>query len=334
MTRESSAYDPAQVKQFLMEAKLPDVRPLINVCNRFDFVNDLTHYLYANQLMKYIEIYVTQNPQKIPQVVGGLLDVECPDESIKSLISSVRHTLPVEALVDECEKRNRLKLLLPFLDHLVQEGSQDAHVHNAMGKILVDSNNNPEHFLNTNPYYDSRVVGKHCEKRDPNLACIAYKRGKCDAELIDVTNRNSLFKQQARYVVERMEPDLWTVVLAEDNQHRRQLIDQVVGTALPESKNPDHVSVTVKVSLTGAQKGPVAHRALTREIPPKPASSFIALAATPSFLCSRRRSWRPTCRASSSSCWRRSSSTTRHSRATRTCRTCSSSRPSRPTSRA
>lgn len=35
-------------------------------------------------------------------------------------------------------------------------------------------------------------------------------------------------------------------MLAEENQFRRQLIDQVVSTALPESKNPEQVSVAVK----------------------------------------------------------------------------------------
>jgi len=97
--------------------------------------------------------------------------------------------------------RNRLRLLTQFLEHLVSEGSQDVHVHNALGKIIIDSNNNPEHFLTTNPYYDSRVVGKYCEKRDPTLAVVAYRRGQCDEELINVTNKNSLFKLQARFVV-------------------------------------------------------------------------------------------------------------------------------------
>jgi len=97
--------------------------------------------------------------------------------------------------------RNRLRLLTQFLEHLVSEGSQDVHVHNALGKIIIDSNNNPEHFLTTNPYYDSRVVGKYCEKRDPTLAVVAYRRGQCDEELINVTNKNSLFKLQARFVI-------------------------------------------------------------------------------------------------------------------------------------
>ena len=91
------------------------------------------------------------------QVVGQLLDDECSEDSIKNLILSVRSLIPVEPLVEEVEKRNRLRLLTQFLEHLVSEGSQDVHVHNALGKIIIDTNNNPEHFLTTNPFYDSKV---------------------------------------------------------------------------------------------------------------------------------------------------------------------------------
>lgn len=58
VTRESNFYDPEKAKNFLMEAKLPDARPLINVCDRFGFVPDLTHYLYTNNMLRYIEGYV------------------------------------------------------------------------------------------------------------------------------------------------------------------------------------------------------------------------------------------------------------------------------------
>ncbi|BAT81103.1 Clathrin heavy chain 2 [Vigna angularis] len=251
VTRESNFYDAEKTKNFLMEAKLPDARPLINVCDRFGFVPDLTHYLYTSNMLRYIEGYVQKvNPGNAPLVVGQLLDDECPEDFIKGLILSVRSLLPVEPLVEECEKRNRLRLLTQFLEHLVSEGSQDVHVHNALGKIIIDSNNNPEHFLTTNPYYDSRVVGKYCEKRDPTLAVVAYRRGQCDDELIYVTNKNSLFKLQARYVVERMDGDLWAKVLDPDNDYRRQLIDQVVSTALPESSSPEQVSAAVKAFMT------------------------------------------------------------------------------------
>jgi hypothetical protein len=48
----------------------------------------------------------------------------------------------------------------------------------------------PYYFLvlyRENPFYDSRVVGKYCEKRDPHLACMAYERGQCDQELIQAS---------------------------------------------------------------------------------------------------------------------------------------------------
>lgn len=45
------------------------------------------------------------NPGNAPLVVGQLLDDECPEDFIKGLILSVRSLLPVEPLVEECEKR-------------------------------------------------------------------------------------------------------------------------------------------------------------------------------------------------------------------------------------
>ncbi len=71
----------------------------------------------------------------------------------------------------------------------MHEGAQDPATHNALAKIYIDANNNAERFLRENPFYDSKVVGKYCEKRDPHLACIAYERGQCDEELIHVLFR-------------------------------------------------------------------------------------------------------------------------------------------------
>ncbi|MEJ1272266.1 clathrin heavy polypeptide (Hc) [Cricetulus griseus] len=169
------------------EAKLTDQLPLIIVCDRFDFVHDLVLYLYRNNLQKYIEIYVQKvNPSRLPVVIGGLLDVDCSEDVIKNLILVVRGQFSTDELVAEVEKRNRLKLLLPWLEARIHEGCEEPATHNALAKIYIDSNNNPERFLRENPYYDSRVVGKYCEKRDPHLACVAYERGQCDLELINV----------------------------------------------------------------------------------------------------------------------------------------------------
>ena len=101
----------------------------------------------------------------------------------------------------------------------------------------MDNNKNPQDFLITNEYYDSKIVGKYCEDRNPDLAFTAYKRagGACDEELIAVTNKNYLFKMQAKYLVERKDENLWATVLNVENEYRQQLIDAVVGTALPGS---------------------------------------------------------------------------------------------------
>ncbi|CAM1325764.1 CLTC (predicted) [Pycnogonum litorale] len=249
--RESNCYNPERVKNFLKEAKLTDQLPLIIVCDRFDFVHDLVLYLYRNSLQKYIEIYVQKvNPSRLPVVIGGLLDVDCSEDVIKQLIMVVRGQFSTDELVEEVEKRNRLKLILPWLETRVHEGSIEPATHNALAKIYIDSNNNPERFLRENQYYDSKVVGKYCEKRDPHLACVAYERGECDRELINVCNENSLFKSEARYLVHRRDPELWAEVLIETNPFRRQLIDQVVQTALSETQDPEDISVTVKAFMT------------------------------------------------------------------------------------
>ncbi|EJD47981.1 clathrin heavy chain [Auricularia subglabra TFB-10046 SS5] len=248
--RESNFYNPEKVKNFLKEAKLSNQLPLIIVCDRFDFVHDLVLYLYQNGLTNFIEVYVQRvNSARTPQVIGGLLDVDCDETTIKGLLASVTGNFPIDELVEEVETRNRLKLILPWLEARVQAGSQDPAVFNALAKIFIDSNNNPEAFLKENNLYEPLVVGKYCEKRDPYLAFIAYAKGMCDDELVAITNDNAMFKQQARYLVKRRLPELWAQVLSPDNGHRRQLIDQIISTAIPECTDPDDVSVTVKAFI-------------------------------------------------------------------------------------
>ncbi|KAI9251762.1 hypothetical protein BDA99DRAFT_563473 [Phascolomyces articulosus] len=248
--RESNYYDAEKVKNFLKEAKLSDQLPLIIVCDRFNFVHDLVLYLYHNNLQNFIETYVQKvNPSRTPEVIGGLLDVGCDEDVIKNLLLSVTGEVPVGKLCEEVEQRNRLKLLLPWLNMKVTNGSTDTEVYNALAKIYIDTNNNPEPFLKENEYYEPRIIGKYCEKRDPYLAYICYEKGQCDYELVHITNENSMFKHQARYLVHRRDQPLWAYVLQENNEHRRALIDQIVAAALPECTDPDDVSATVKAFM-------------------------------------------------------------------------------------
>ncbi|KAJ3518811.1 hypothetical protein NM208_g14371 [Fusarium decemcellulare] len=251
LCRDSNVYNPEKVKNFLKEAKLPEQLPLIIVCDRFNFVHDLILYLYQNQQFQAIESYVQRvNPSRTPEVIGGLLDVDCDENIIKQLLTTVdAQSISIDQLVSEVETRNRLKLLLPFLEATLQAGNQQQAVFNALAKIYIDSNNNPEKFLKENDQYDTLTVGKYCEKRDPNLAYIAYSKGQNDLELVNITNENSMYRAQARYLLERSDGDLWRFVLSENNIHRRSVVDQVTATAVPEANDPAKVSVAVSAFL-------------------------------------------------------------------------------------
>ncbi|VDC00602.1 unnamed protein product [Peniophora sp. CBMAI 1063] len=195
IVRESNHYNPEKIKNFLKEAKLQDRLPLIIVCNRFDFVHDLVLYLYQNGLMKSAEVYAQRvNSVRTPQVVGGLLDVDCDETSIKVLLASATGNFPVDELGQEVEQRNIMKLILPWLDARVQQSSQDPAVYNALAKIYIDSNNSPEQFLNEDNLYEPPIIGKFCEAGEQTLAYTVHAKGFCDDELIAVTNENSMSK--------------------------------------------------------------------------------------------------------------------------------------------
>lgn len=249
--RDSNHYNPEKVKNFLIEARLTEQLPLIIVCDRFNFVKDLVTYLYRNQQYKSIEVYVQHvNPSRTPAVIGALLAMDCEESIIKQLLSSANAgAIPMDELVAEVESQNRLKILLPFLEASLAAGHQQQAIYNALAKIYIDSNHDPEKFLKENDLYDTLTVGKYCEKRDPNLAYIAYRKGQNDVELINITNENSMYRAQARYLLERADPEVWKFVLGENNMHRRSLVDQVTATAVPESNEPEKVSVAVKAFL-------------------------------------------------------------------------------------
>jgi clathrin heavy chain len=257
--RDSTVYIAEEVKEYLKGAKLPDPRPLIHVCDRHGFVDELTEYLYLNSLLQYIEVYVTKvSPTKTPMVVGKLFDLGANEDFIKRLLMAVGTACPVDELVEIAETRNRLRLLQPWLEARVATGSTEPGTHDALGKIYITLNRDPKAYLLNNMFYNPKVLGPYCEALDPQLAFIAYKRGagECDDELIKVSHDHGLYRDLAQYLVERQDLVLWGKVLNkeegkedEEDPQRRQLIDQVVEWALPESTNADEVSCTVKAFM-------------------------------------------------------------------------------------
>lgn len=89
--RETTFYDPKKVKDFLMEIKLPDPRPLIYLCDKHGYVTELTRYLVKGGLNKYIEIYLLRvNADATPLVLGTMIDLDSDELYIKQLLNSIR----------------------------------------------------------------------------------------------------------------------------------------------------------------------------------------------------------------------------------------------------
>lgn len=250
--KSTNHYDPVKVKDFLMDTPLQDPRPLIYLCDLHGFVPELTRYLYKGNKNRFIEIYVLKvNNAAAPKVLGTLIDLDCDEIYIKQLLNSIR-MCPIEELVDEFDQRNKRKELQSWLQARANEGVNEPALHNALGMNLIDNDTHEaENFLINNPHYDSHVVGKYAEDRNADLAFIAYRRawGSCDDELIDISNKNYLYRLQAKYLVERKDEELWSKVLNQDNEHKQAVIDKVVQFALPESDNTEEVATTVKAFM-------------------------------------------------------------------------------------
>ena len=245
MTRESPCYDPERTKNYLKSKPDIDLWPLINVCDKHNFVEELVKFLLDTHNESYIEQFVQRrNPAQTPFVIGALLDCDGGNDLIKKVLTAAGSMCPLEPLVVEVERRGRLKLLQPWLEARAEEKKTDTALHNALAKIYVDINNSPAEFLAKNDYYDASVVGEYCENRDPNLSVIAYTKGGCHMALTDVTTRNGMWKQQAKHLVTQQDPELWAMALAHEGRERENLVEAVQQT-LPQS-SADEASATVR----------------------------------------------------------------------------------------
>lgn len=91
--KETANYDPLKVRDFLMDGKFQDPRPLIYLCDKHNYTEDLSRYLFNTKQLKCIEIYLFRiNSNAAPKVLGTLLDLDCEESYIKQLLLSIRQT--------------------------------------------------------------------------------------------------------------------------------------------------------------------------------------------------------------------------------------------------
>ena len=242
-------YEPDQVLELLLNSKLADPKCLIILCDKNNYIKEMIRYLWDNSFTAYIEMYVIRiNPMNAGEALGCLLDLGAEESYIKQLLNTIGSNCNVETLINEFENRNRLRLLETWLEQRAVEGNTLKEVHNALAKMVIDFDKNPEKFLKENRFYDVKIVGQYAESRDPHLAYIAYCRDEktCDDEIIELTNKNNLYRLQAQYLVKRQSKEIWAKVLSDQNTHKAAVVEQVVSSALPESKNVEEVSSTVQ----------------------------------------------------------------------------------------
>ena len=246
-TRLTSTYDAMRAKDFLFESSLADARPLINVCDKNDYVQELIKYFVQEKKFSEIEKYVQKHrPDRTPEVVGILLDHGCDEDTIAGLILSVGSMCDSEALIVEVEKRSKIMVLQPWLEQKLRDKSKEVAVYNLLAKIYVNQGKAND-FLKSNDLYDPTVIGTYCEKREPQMAFISFSKGGCDADVIRIGFANGLFKELAGYLMKRQNTDLWCTAL--EKESRDELIDAVLQNELPTSNVPEEVSAIVRALI-------------------------------------------------------------------------------------
>lgn len=111
-------YDPVQIKDFFIkEIQLPDLKPLIILCDMHDFVEELIQYLYNNNKTELINLYIFKvSPKFSPKVLGTLIDLESDEKYLKQLLFNLGGNCPIAEIVEEFEKRNKLRILEKWLE--------------------------------------------------------------------------------------------------------------------------------------------------------------------------------------------------------------------------
>eukprot|EP01046_Picozoa_sp_COSAG06_P049952 COSAG06_NODE_7795_length_2371_cov_19.417254_2_plen_119_part_00 len=90
---------------------------------------ELVRYFHEQNQMKFIEQYALKvNVGVVPIVCGTLIDLQTNEDFIKNLILAGGSMVPAKPLIDEMQARGKLKLIMPWLEARVDEGSTDSAV--------------------------------------------------------------------------------------------------------------------------------------------------------------------------------------------------------------
>jgi clathrin heavy chain len=131
-----------------LSVKLADPKPLVILCDKNNYIKEMVRYLWDNGFNSYIEIYIVKvNQQNAGVVLGTLMDLGAEENYIKQLLMTIGSNCDLSSLVQEFEQRNRERLLETWLEQRAAEGNNLPCIHNALAKISIDFDKDPETFL-------------------------------------------------------------------------------------------------------------------------------------------------------------------------------------------
>eukprot|EP00727_Mastigamoeba_balamuthi_P004755 m51a1_g14278 putative clathrin heavy chain 1 (1061) ;mRNA; f:355150-358423 len=262
VARETAApYDSRRLSRALSDPDIEDARPLFEVCERFGHVAQVAAYALSEprlqpRALEFVDAY----PRRTPELLGALLDCGCEEPQLLEAVAKERYgAYDLAALVSHLEVRSRVHALEQWLE-ILSRSDPSTFLHDALARCYASRDPaRALQFLESSPHYDPVRIGAFCEQAGrPELALAAYERGRCDELLLALTCAHGMFDEQARYVVERAQPQLWERVLSRSNEHRLSLVRAVLCTGVQQCKVPQKRLAAIKalyasVSLAEAE---------------------------------------------------------------------------------
>ncbi|XP_049848985.1 probable clathrin heavy chain 1 [Schistocerca gregaria] len=217
---QDGPYDPLPLLQLLLDSQLPDLRSPLVLCLRHNQFDQLAHHLVStNQLPHLFSSLQYFNSSIIPPLIAALLDARADDSFVSSLINSFPSIdqPSLNTLLSQLEQRQQLPIARDWLlrqsKTLPPNPVTDTHlsIHTALAKIHVITHTQPEHFLNTNPYYDHLELGRFCTESFPDLALISYLSSPtpCEDPLFQLCIDCQYFHQLISYLLRKNDLSLW-----------------------------------------------------------------------------------------------------------------------------
>ncbi|UKJ88832.2 clathrin heavy chain [Theileria orientalis] len=224
VVRENNHFDLFSAKEMLKSSSLADPKPLMIVCNRMGCVRELVEYLYNSDMARHVEVFVSSiNPASVSEVVATLLDLGSNDQLLNKILSNLRDTAGMKAIIKVAEERHQLMMLQSFLETRIKEGYKEEELHTCLMKIYITSAQNAEEHLKINKFYNRKQVAKYCEDIDVQLSYLIYNENNMNKQLIELCLKHQLYKQLNQYMLKMSKLELYKL-----------LYDELMGKSQPE----------------------------------------------------------------------------------------------------